>query len=721
MTETGLSLGTPHYMSPEQATAEKEITGRSDIYSLASVMYEMLAGNPPHVGSSAQQIIMKIIAEPVEAVTKFRKSVPPNVAAAVAKALEKLPADRFETAAAFAAALTNATFTAATGHGVNAGYAVSAGWRQRAAVPALAAATVFAVIAAGLLMQRPPAASISRYAVDLPEGKRLGTAGWSPLAVSPDGSKLAYMGETGRLFLRSREQLDLVELAGTEGAFNPFFSRDGKKVGFMSGGAGSAEIKYVTLSGGPPTLVTSSGVGGPGVAWGYDGYIYYDASGVGPLRRVRDTGGQAEDVSVLDTASGELQHNWPDPLPNGRGVVMVIDRAGPGVNVSTTNDVAVIDLRTHKHTILARGVFAKYARSGHLLYVTAGGLLMAAPFDQDRMVLTGAPVSLLEGVSVRRGGGGVDLAISETGTLWYGSGSTFNELESVWATRSGQITPVDTSWAGDLSSIALSRDGSKLAVSIVDATGEQIWVKRLDMPHGTMSKLTFDGVNGIPRWSPDGSQVLFTTMFGVARPLRAVRADGTNPTPVDLVRVARAERVYAATWSPDRRWIVYEALGATGTGRDLFARRTSGDTTPVPLANSKFSERNPSVSPDGRWLLYEATTTGTIEVYVRPFPDVGKGLYQISSGGGLNPKWSRDGHEIFYANQNGNLARVAVVPGNTFAFVDPRVLFSIRGVADWDVAPDGRFIMIRERGGRLRSKLVVVENFFQELNVRVPR
>ena len=722
MTETGLSLGTPHYMSPEQATAEKEITGRSDIYSLASVLYEMLTGNPPHTGASAQQIIMKIIAEPVEAVTKYRKSVPPNVAAAVAKALEKLPADRFETAAAFGSALTNASFTSATTRGAHAGYAVRAGWRQHVAAPALAAAVVLLATTTWALTRPKPSSSVTRYEVNLPEGKGIGTTIWSPMAVSPDGSKLVYVGENGRLFIRSRDQLDPVEISGTDGAFNPFFSPEGLRVGYMTGAAGSAEIKFASLSGGPPTTITSTGVGGPGAAWGVDGYVYFDASGVGPLRRVKDTGGAAavpEDVSVRDSAAGELQHNWPDPLPNGRGVLMSIDRGGPGVNVSTANDIAVLDLRTRKHKLLVRGVYAKYAASGHIIYVTSGGVLMAVPFDQNRMELTGTPVALQEGIRIRRGGGGVDMTLSASGTLWYGFGAAFNNLEVVWATRAGVTTVVDPGLSGDYEAMALSPDGKRLAIGIVDATGEQIWVKNVSAPGGIIGKLTFDGLNTAPRWHPDGKQILYASQFVAARNVHAVRADGASPAPVRILSMPGSGRIYAARWSPDGRWIVFEHFSATN-GRDISAVRV-GDTTFVPLVTSKFADRNPSVSPDGRWLLYESSTTGTVEAYVRPFPNAAAGLYQVSSGGGFTPKWSSDGREIFYRNTNGQLMRAAVGSGNTFTFVDQRPLFSLSGVADWDVAPDGRFVLLRDKQAQQRRGLVVVENFFQELKAKVPR
>jgi serine/threonine-protein kinase len=715
MTETGLSLGTPHYMSPEQATAEKEITGRSDIYSLASVLYEMLTGEPPHMGNSAQQIIMKIIIETPRSVTTLRRSVPHHVAAAVAKALEKLPADRFDSAAKFAEALNNPAFTTASAAGPI--VAPAAEWRHRAAIPALGLAVALALMAAWALRRPPPPLVISRYEINLPEGKRIGSTQWSPLAVSPDGSKLVYVGENGRLFVRSRDQLDVVELAGTDGAFNPFFSHDGQRVGFMSGQAGNAELKIASLMGGPPMLVTAKGVGGPGASWGYDGFIYFDASGVGPLRRISENGGVSETVSTLDSASGELQHNWPDALPNGRGVLIAVDRSGPGVNVASDNDIAVLDLKTRKHRTLVRGVIARYAASGHILYVTSTGVLMAVPFDQDRLELTGSPVALTEGISIRRGGGGVDLAISRTGTLWYGVGTSFGQREVVWATRSGEFSEADPGWVGDFGSLALSPDGTRLAVSIDDPAGEHIWVKQLGRSGGALSKVTFNRSNTVPRWHPDGTRLLFASSFVATVDLRVVRPDGSaQPT----VLLDDHVPVQSATWSPDGRWVIYERR--RGTARDIYGMHVGMDTARVPLVSTDFMERNASVSPDGRWLLYEADPTGRFEVYVRPFPNTSESLAQVSTAGGTRPKWSHNGQEIFFANGNEDLVSVAVRPGKSFTTGEQRVLLSLRGVTDWDVAPDDRrFIIIRDRQGQQRRKLVVVENVFEELKAKAPR
>ena len=718
MTETGLSLGTPHYMSPEQATAEKDITARSDVYSLASVLYEMLAGQPPHVGGSAQQIIMRIITDAARPVTELRRAVPSHVAAALARALEKLPADRFTSAREFREALLNPAFATAHRTAISSAPAAVGSWRDRLAAPALALSLGLAALAAWGWYRPTRDTIVSRYQIELPDGMQIGSANWSPLAVSPDGSTLVYSSETGRLVMRSRGMLEPREIPGTEGAFNPFFSTDGSRIGFMAGAPGSSEINYVSLSGGPATTITT-GAGAPGAAWGYDGYIYFDASGIGPLRRVRDTGGAtAEDVSVRDSLGGELQHNWPDPLPNGRGVLMVIDRAGPGVNIATTNQIAVLDLRTGTHRALMQGVYARYTDTGHILYVTSDGVLMAVPFDQDRLALAGNAVALVEGITVRMGGGGVDLAISRTGTLWYGLGANAFRRTISWVSREGIYTPIDPAWAGAFNDLALSPDGERLAVTIVDPTGEQIWVKDVRSAAGRLSKLTFEGVNQAPMWRSDGAVVGFIATFRPAANMRSVRSDGTSAEP--SVVVPSAGRTYAGQWSPDRSWVVLETFNAA-TNRDVVAHRPGRDTVTTVLVASRFGERNPSISPNGRWLLYQSNTTGSPEVYVRPFPNAGSQLFQVSSGGGASPKWSRDGREVYFVNANSELVSASVSSGESFAVNGQRILFPLRGVADWDVAPGGRFIAIHERGGRTAGRLVVVENFFEELRAKVPR
>jgi len=439
MTETGLSLGTPHYMSPEQATAEKEITARADQYSLASVLYEMLTGNPPHTGASAQQIIMKIITEPAESVTKYRKAVPANVAATVAKALEKLPADRFESAKAFADALGNTGFTNATA-------AISDVRAARASVfrsgPFLVAASV-AVIAImfALWGWRRPAAprEIARFSLFFPDSQGLteNTASYR-IALSPDGRTIVYSGPCAcagsvQLWMRPLEQLRAAPIPGTEGGMNPAFSPDGKNIAFTMVG-GRRAIRRVSLGGGPALTLTDSLVDQGGVTWAADGYIYYDGHLEGDgVARVKETGGKPEIATRPDSAAGETYHYVPSALPEGRGVLFTITRGGN----AAAADIAVLDSRTHKHKVLTRGVRAQYVAPGYLVYVSDGGSLMAAPFDLSALTLTGEAVALAGGVSVR-GNLRAELSVSGTGSIIYASGAAIaGRRELVWVSRDG--------------------------------------------------------------------------------------------------------------------------------------------------------------------------------------------------------------------------------------------------------------------------------------------
>ncbi|MBI5601395.1 MAG: PD40 domain-containing protein [Gemmatimonadetes bacterium] len=715
MTETGLSLGTPHYMSPEQATAEKEITGRADVYSLASVLYEMLTGNPPHTGATAQQIIMKIIAEPVEAVTKFRKTVPPNVAAAVGKALEKLPADRFDSAKAFAEALMNRTWTSAT-------FADDATMplgrtRRVLTAPFIAACTVAAVaiaVASWAIVQTPER-PISRFSLLLPDSQQLNqTVPGTRMALSPDGQTIVYVGaggggpETNRLWVRPMGQLRAVPLAGTERAANPSFSPDGKRIAYVSLSSPRA-LKVVPVAGGPALTLTDSLVDMGGVSWGTDGYIYYDGHLEGDgVARIRESGGKPEVASRPDSTAGEAYHFMPSALPNGRGVLFTIMRQGQGSGA----DVAVLDLRSGKHTVLVRGVAGRYSPSGHLLSVTDDGMLMAAPFDAKALKLTGDAVLVGDGLSIR-GNSRVDLATSHDGTLTYIAGLTVaGRRELVWVERDGTARAVDSSWSMEMSGRpTLSPDGRMVAVAVGRAGSRQIWVKQLD--RGPASKVAEVGWN--PSWSPDGNFLVFTTPGGI---LQRVPADG-SALPSRIPGVGGMPSL-----STDGKWLLFSNQG------DIAGLRTDGDSAPRQLVSDPVTQVGPTLSPDGRWLAYASDESGMFQVYVRPFPDTKVAKRQVSIGSGFAPRWSRSGREIFYGDGNADVWVADIAPGRVFAAGTPRRLFSMEAYGPlsqhfFDVSPDGRrFLFSRAAAGTERGErgdeLIVVQNFIAELKAKAP-
>ena len=717
MTETGLSLGTPHYMSPEQATAEKDLTARSDIYSLASVLYEMLTGNPPHTGASAQQIIMKIVTEDAAPVTTVRKSVPPNVVAAVAKALEKLPADRFDSAKAFADALTSRSFTVAdptlTAGGVGAGRLR----RRVAALPWVAAAILLVIAVLGWLRPRPDALPVIRYAIEFPVDEAL-TAVFGPaMTLSPDGQLLVYVStEDGgnRLRVRSRDELSSTPIPGTDGVWQPAFSPDGRRVAFVTG---ARALKVVSVTGEPPLTIADSGLWRNGVAWGPDGYLYIGWQRFGTVvARVSATGGEPEVLTTLDTARGEVSHAWFDALPAGRGVLFTAMRATNQAGPS--DEVAVVDLRTREHKALVQGILGRYL-DGYLVFVRHDGTLLAAPFDENTLKVTGPATPLLAGMPVEAG---PDVALSRSGRLVYATtGAAGGLAELVWIDRSGGVRAVETDWkvtptrAGGP---ALSPDGGTVAISIAGGGGNDVWIKELG---GPFTKLTLDGNSVRPSWHPDGRSVVYRSVQpGLSYDLFTARADGGGGVRVLLDPEVELDGGY---WSSDGTWLI----ASTNTG-DVYGIRPATDSAMAPLLDEAFFESGPALSPNGRWLAYVSDESGFPQVYVRSFPNVNDTRRQVSTDGGLEPLWSHSGRELFYKSPTREFVAASVVADETFSVIDRRVLFAMGPdlpandvFRSYDVSlDDQRFLTYRNVGeAQGPSAVVVVENFVEELKAKV--
>ncbi len=708
MTETGLSLGTPHYMSPEQATAEKEITARSDIYSLGSVLYEMLTGNPPHTGASAQQIIMKIVTEDAAPVTRLRKSVPPNVAAAVARSLEKLPADRFESAADFAAALRNPAYTGSSGSGTRAipGRAPGRPAGRLRQWPVVAAAIAVASALAGLAAgraawhQRPPAfaPAVLRYTIVLPDSTALTDALGTPMAYARDGSVFAYSSRAG-LMLRYADRLDVVPVPGGRRGVTPFFSPDGRWVGFQVG----AGLIKVPLAGGAPVAICDS-CPGFGYAWGSDDTVRYytappDNGSARVLMAVPAQGGSPREFARPGRASGEAFRH-PLLLPGRRTILFSIYK-GPA------STLAAMDLRTRAITRFDQPGFApQWVDAGFVVLGNPDGTLIALPFDQDKVKPTGPPVTIARDVS-QPDPYSVRAAVSASGSIVYPRSGGGAPRRLMLVSRSGQATPLTPDPKG-YANPRFSPDGRRLAVYIADpvSSSRDVWV--LDIGQRVWSRLTTNGISDKPIWTPDGRRVLYSSNDD----LWWIAADGSG-RPESLLVAAGSH--FAGSITPDGRTVVFQETGSVSNGiRALSLDSAPAARTIIPAA---FDESAPALSPDGHWLAYQSDQTGQTEVYVRSYPQPGARV-SVSLQGGSEPVWARDGRELFY-RAGDSLMAASVTSSPTLTVTGRRRLFAGPflnggGYREYDVAPDGQhFVMIS--GGSAQSTLYAVQNVFQRM------
>jgi serine/threonine-protein kinase len=590
----------------------------------------------------------------------------------------------------------------------------------------LAAAALGVLISAGfmwgLLRPRSPN-QVLRYALAVDSSEAMVPGGsWSGrIAISPDGKRLAYIGgPNGELLVRPRDQLRATAISGTKGALTPFFSPDGQRIGFL----GERHVHMVSADGDSVIAVCDTLTGVAGASWGPDGFMYVDGRGYTSLLRVEAKArSRPRWFTTLDTAAGEVNHSWPDVLPNGKGVLFVVTFTGTnGINDSLSYAIAVADIPSGKHRVIVNDAkYARYVTSGYLVYITTKKTLMVAPFDQDAMKVTGAPTPLIEGMRLGRFGS-ADLAVSAAGTLVYATGGGENKREIVSVTRDGRRQSVDPDWQSELWVPALSPDGKQLAITRrFSGQRVDVWVKQLDRGPGIVVSLQQNG-GFYPAWTPDGRSVTFTSdeTKGTAS-FWTSRADGSAPP---VLQFHSKRWVFSTLWSPDGKWLVYRDRGIPPDSGDILGVRPGLDTAPVPLVASRFWETTPALSPDGRWLAYAADESGVNQVYVVPFPNTHAAKWAVSTSGGTDPEWSHRGNELFYRDGAGNLVAVEVKTSPRFLILRAKSLFStaglemLLGLKGYAVSPDDRhFLMIRP-AAVAPEKLIVVENWFEELKAK---
>jgi eukaryotic-like serine/threonine-protein kinase len=707
MTETGLSLGTPHYMSPEQATAEREITGRSDIYSLGCVLYEMLTGNPPHVGATAQQIIMKIVTEEAAPVTTLRKAVPPHVADAVAQALEKLPADRFDSAKAFSEALTGTGTVAArraptadrTGAGRSSGTPLSP---PRLIAGAVALAVLAALAGWGLGRSGSDEAlpPVTRFGFAPEDDGRLRDPAGSPIALSPDGSRIVYTGRDSlgqpMLYLRELGNEIARPLPGTEGAGAPAFSPDGQQVAFGQGG----RTRRMSLAGGG--ILTVVDRSSTGFSWGPDDHLYFGSTGTLGLWRVPITGGGIDTVIVGDPTSG-VSYRWPDALPDGRGVLITLVRNGQP-------ELAAVSLPDGSlHEFGQPGMYPRWLDGGYVAYLQVDGTLMVAPFDARRWRLAGRAVPVAQEVSYGPAFPG-KLGLSRTGVLAFLPGGLSINRDLLLLAADGRSQEIPVPNRG-VTTPRFSPDGRRVVMEIQDyaiAGLGDVWL--YDLQARSLTRLSTDSASRSPEWLPGGRHVAYLSRNRLLR----VPIDGSA-----LADTLAELRSGADELQVDRAgsFVVYRAVIAGQ--RRVYQLSLGADRAERQLTRGAFDEAGLALSPDGEWLAYLSDESGSRELYVRRLAGE-QGRWRVPARGATEPRWSADGRTLMYRDGDTLLA-AGFTPGPEPAFAEPRRLLEAAGIdivttVEWDRSPDGsRYVVVARRDAGSGMRMVIMLHWLDHI------
>ena len=730
LTETGLSVGTPYYMSPEQATGDQVIGPASDTYAVACVLYEMLTGEPPYLGNTAQAVLGKIIQGIPVSTTSVRKAVPPNVDAAIRKALERLPADRFTGAQNFSKALADPGFR--HGEDLAAAGAAAGPWKRLSLATSAVALvavimTVFSftldpVESDGLMRQR-----IAPFAPGLARSVGAFTT------LAPDGSGMVYAvpeGDGWQLWFKSRDAAEPTLLTGTAGGQNPIYSPDAEWIAFAAG----PELKKRPIGDGS-TITLAEGLTPPGAAsmvataWQDDGTILYEMPGA-TLMRIPDAGGLADTVAVY-SEQGFTNLAWVGGLPGSKGALVTLcpGPCGGGLSLLVTDFEA--DTTRLLLDDVARGW---YTPTGQLMYVRTDGAVFAAPFDLDALELTGPGLPLFEGVQLNTST--PELIVAWDGTVLYSTGgqTTQGSRELIWVDRSGDIDLVDPSLTGSTYfSATLSPDDGRVALAMVEAGGtgaSQIWVKEL--PDGPLTRLTtVTSVARRPVWSRDGQSISFITDLNDASShARTIAADGSSEG-VSETLLEHAFPVQEVFFTPDESRLLFRQGGAAAGTADIGLVDLQTGSVDEALLASDFSEFGMSLSPDGRWMAYSSDTSGRPEIFVRPFPE-GTSRVQISANGGLSPVWAHNGREIFFIDSDGFMSVASYQTEPSFTVESRDQLFDtsdylVGANQDWrrfDITSDDeRFLLVsfvsRAVSAGNSERVILIQNYFEELRERV--
>ncbi len=708
LTAQGTIVGTLQYMAPEQLEG-KEADARTDIFAFGVVAYEMATGKRAFDGKSQASVISAIMSSDPAPISSLQPMTPPALDRVVKRCLEKEPDERCQSAKD----LTDELKWIAEG-GSQAGVAAPSGVanvvarrrsRERMAW-ALAGAGLLLAAALAFVFVRPylnqPKPSVMRFLISPPtEVVDLGLP-----RLSPDGRLLAFVGVSQdgsrQLWLRPLDNVAAHPLPGTEGALAPFWSSDSRYLGFFASGS----LRKIDVAGGPPQTLAELLAGGGSGSWNRDGVIIFSPSAGGALWKISQAGGAPTPLTTLDRLRGEFAQAAPWFLPDGRHFLYIAVRS-TGPTVERWVCAGSLDSKETKCLLQANSA-ALYAPPGYLVYVRAGAL-MAQPFDAQRLATTGDAVPIADGV--------LNVSVSANGILAYIAGAS-RETELQWFDRSGKSLGT-VGQPADYSSPALSPDGTRVAAGIQSpgAGTRNLWI--LDLKRGAASRFTFDPADEFnPLWSRDGSQILFTSAQQGVRDIYQKSADGAGDP--EVVFASRDQQKNVDDWSPDGRYVVYDITAAPD---NLWILPLFGGRKPFPFVQSNYDVRQARFSPNGRYIAYASDETGDYEIYVQTFPEPG-GKWQVSTGGGRDPEWRRDGKELYFVS-GGKLMAVDVNTGGPqFEAGTPKSLFevhfgsgtAINPNATYRVTADGqRFLCVTSTGQQGPPPITVVTNWTADL------
>lgn len=706
LTETGMSLGTPQYMSPEQATGDRDLDARSDLYSVGAVLYEMLAGEPPFTGPTLQAILARLVTENPRPLRQVRDTVPPALEAAVQQALARLPADRFAGAAEFAEALGQVPLTRTPPQSVPVVAGRPRRWRTAAGWSGVVGGTIALAAGGGWHLGRSePKPDRVRFVVPTLNQQVDPDYSWVPtLAIGPAGRDLVF--RNGRLLQwRALGDFTPTPLPGTEGASMPAFSPDGKWVAFHQDG----HLRKIALAGGSVVEIAPADMG-PGMTWGEDGRIYFSSLGNGGIWRVPEVGGVPEPVTEVADSAAEHMHAWPQLLPGGKELLFTV--LGPSGGALDSRIVVEVLGSGVRRTLLKQGTFARYLTSKQLLYVSNEGTAFVVDYDRRRSVLVGTPRQVLTDVHVASWGGAALLAVAEGGTLAFEPGSAAAPQVVRAVDQSGRdlgaIVP-----AGYLDGIRLSPDGRRIAANVRAPSKNDIWIFG---PEGEPERLTFDEAEDeYPVWSPDGSSIAYTSSLASQARRLQIKAVTAGTRPRRLLTWPR--HLHLSAWSRDGKWLLGDDF-SPGQRKDVWAIAADG-TDSIPVAAGPASEAQPDFSPDGRWVAYESDESGRMEILVISFPDLSV-KRQISINGGRAPRWDPQGGRLYYLEGH-RLMAVPMSSSTGLRLGVGQMLFETPARV-FDVSPDGkRFILVLPNPDLIPPGIHVVLDWVRELNEKISR